>query len=427
MSDDTTAPCGSSCASCPSRDGCPTPARDARKARTWAEVDLGIIHRNAAALLRRLGEAGDDLVAVVKADAYGHGAESVAAECLRAGVRRFAVASLGEALALRRAGLMADVFLLSPFLPEEAEDVVRADLIPMVSSREQAEALLAASRGAPLPARCVLKVDTGMGRSGASTGEAQVLWQFLADANDLRAVGLATHFSSADEFDDDAEAATAAQTDAFYACAAALLADADPNRDDGRGNAGVWLSLENSPAALRDCRGARQQGPPPPAVRGHLVRAGLLLYGIEPFAGAFSGLPGLAPALAWKARVTLVRDLPAGSTVGYGRTHTLARPSRVATVAAGYADGLSRRLSNAGTVLVRGVRCPIVGRVSMDQCQIDVTDVAAPVAAGETVTLIGEDGELRQTVPEMAERIDTTPHEPTCALSRRVPRIYVRS
>jgi alanine racemase len=188
---------------------------------------------------------------------------------------------------------------------------------------------------------------------------------------------------------------------------------------------GIWLSLANSPGALRYPRiDLPQKG-----VRGVLVRTGLLLYGIEPYRGAFASpaVSKLEPVLTWKARVSLIRTLPAGATVGYGRTHTLTRASQIATVAAGYADGLPRRLSNSGTVLLQGQRFSIVGRVSMDQCQIDITDAPRPVHTGDVVTIIGEDGTEQQTAFDIAEAIDTTPHEPTCSLTRRVPRQYVRT
>lgn len=387
----------------------PEKGLDAR-ARTWAEVDLRRIGRNIAALRRRMGPA--EILAVIKADAYGHGAVPVARACARAGAAHFGVAAVAEALELRRVGISGDIYLFSPFLPGEAESIVRADAIPFVSSPAQWDALLAASGSAPLPARCFLKIDTGMGRSGCLPDEARALWEAGRLASSLRIAGLATHFSSADEPD---PAPTETQAEVFAGFLRGLPAlDA---ADDGRGGRGLWLSIANSPAALRF--------PPPPQIpggRGVLVRAGLLLYGIEPFRGALDGT-GIQPALAWRARVTLLRDLPAGATVGYGRTCTLARPSRVATLAAGYADGLPRRLSSIGRVLLGGRRCPILGRVSMDQCQIDVTD-APDVALGDAATLIGREGDIEQTVLDLAEQIDTTPHEPTCALSRRVPRIY---
>lgn len=385
---------------------------DKRTARTWARIDLEQAARNLAALRVLAGDA--DLLAVVKADAYGHGAIRVAREGVRAGVAHFGVASVAEALELRQGGIAQEIHLLSPFLPDEAGDIVRADLTPMLSSRAQWDALAAAARDAPFPARAFLKVDTGMGRSGCLPDEARALWQAAGRTPWARLTGIATHFSSADEAD---PAPTEAQSAVFADFLRSL--GPLPRSDDGRGGRGLWLSWANSPAALRFPR----PFPLPPGIGGTLLRAGLILYGIEPYPQAFADVPGLGPLLTWQARVTLVRDLPAGATIGYGRSYTLTRPSRIATLAAGYADGLPRRLSNRGHVLLRGQRLPLVGRVSMDQCQIDVTDAPAAVP-GDIATLIGRDGPQSQSVLDIADRVGAIPHEVPCALGPRVARLY---
>ncbi len=397
------------------------PAAVLPAARTWADVDLGRVAGNARALQNL--EPGAGLMAIVKADAYGHGAVPVARACAtsRAGVAHFGVACLTEANELRGAGVRAELYTLSPFLPDEAEALVRADVTPFVSSVEQLFALADAGGRAPLPARCFLKVDTGMGRGGCLPDEAHELWSLAHILSDgLRVTGIATHFSDADEPDRDPTERQVQAFDAFlrYPPRASCVPD------DGRGNTGLWLSSANSPGALRFADPDAASVPFP--VRGVLVRAGLALYGIEPFAGAFADHPEIRPALSWRARVVLVRDLPTGATIGYGRTCTLTRPSRIATLAAGYADGLSRRLSNVGHVLLHGQRVPLVGRVSMDQCQADVTDVPG-VQTGDVATIIGRDGAERQSVLDLARLLDTTPHEPTCALSRRVVRHYHNS
>jgi alanine racemase len=386
-------------------------------ARTWADIDLGKIARNVHALRRMVGASGA-VMAVVKADAYGHGAGQVARTCVAEGTQHLAVATAVEANELRRVGIRADIYLLSPFLPEEAEAIMRADLIPLVSSPEQIVALAEAASRAPLPARCFLAIDTGMGREGCLLEEARALWRDAATDDRVRITGIATHFSSADEPDGDMP--TTEQAAVFHQFVASLGPDALTRAEDGRGGQGVWLTLCNSPATLR-----LPMASLPPGVRGYLFRDGLLLYGIEPYRGAFAeSAPDLEPVLSWRVRVTLLKDLPAGATIGYARTHTLARPSRIATLAVGYADGLSRRLSNQGQVLIGGQRFPLVGRVSMDQCQVDVTDAPSPVSLGDIATLIGTDGPETQTVLDLAEAIDTTPHEPTCALTHRVPRVY---
>jgi alanine racemase len=358
--------------------------------RTWTEVSLGTIAANFQALQ---AASGGQIMAVVKADAYGHGLIPVARACVAAGARHLGVATLDEAQELRQAGISQEIYPLAPLLPEEAESVVRAGVTPFVSSPTFFTALALAAEGAPLPARAVLTLDTGMGREGMSLREAQE----LVHSPTVEIVGLSTHLSSADE---DDLAPTRAQLAAFDDFARAL----DPENK-------LWRSWANSPGMLRSI------APDP------LARAGAALYGIEPFPGALAG-SSLRPALAWRARVVLVRELPAGATVGYGRTATLSRPSKVATLSVGYGDGLHRELGNRGEVLICGTRCPIVGRVSMDQCQIDVTDLPA-LALGEVATLIGRDGDEEITAAQMAERARTICYAPTTILTRRVVRQYV--
>lgn len=396
---------------------------DARFARTWAEVDLSALTNNVRVLKRRAAQVGrngasGDVMAVVKADAYGHGAVPIAKTCAAAGIGRFAVAAVSEALELRRAGVDGEIYLLSAFLPEEATAIIRADVIPFVSCREQADSLADAAQKAPFPARAFLTVDTGMGREGCLPEDARALWQSVAGYSALRFSGICTHFSSADE--DEWEAPTAAQTSEFFAFLVSLGPNALKNADDGRGGSGVYLSLCNSPGALR----LPSLAPLPTGTRGILHRVGASLYGIAPYPAAQESDIGLRPVLSWKARIVLVRDFPAGATLGYGRTNTLTRPSRIATVAAGYADGVPRALSNTGHVLYQGRRFPIVGRISMDQFQIDLTDAPTPPRLGDIITLLGSDNSVSQTAFDLAAQLQTTPHAPTCAITKRVPRVY---
>lgn len=383
--------------------------------RTWAEIDLAAIAGNVRAIERLAGPDGV-VMAVVKADGYGHGAIPVARACATAGVTHFAVAVVSEAIELRAAGISGDIYVLSPFLPGEALDIVRTDLIPMLSTVEQLEALAKASERAPFPARAFLIVDTGMGREGCLPEEAREVWRAASSLPSIRLTGIATHFSCAD--DPAADAVTEAQTDAFYRFITSLGPDELTLAEDGRGGQGLWLSLANSPGTLR-----LSSLPLPSGARGYLYRPGAILYGIEPYQNAFVGT-GLQPAMTWKTQVALVRHLPEGFPIGYGRTYTLTRPSRIATLTVGYADGLPRRLSNLGYVLIQGQRFPLVGRISMDQCQIDVTDAVTPIQTGDTATLIGTDGSETQTILDIAEAIQTTSHEPACGLTRRVIRRY---
>lgn len=361
----------------------PGAVRYAVRTRIWAEVSLEAVAHNFCLLRERFG----DVAAVVKANAYGHGLVPVARACVAAGAQRLCVATLDEGLTLRKAGIAAAIYPLSALLPEEANDCVRADLTPFISSPEFFAAFAAVAKDAPLPARCFLVLDTGMGREGMKSGQCQELLSSCPPWVDV--IGLTTHLASADE---DTLAPTLAQVEVFEeAC---------------RGWKGEQ-SVTNSPGMLR------LAGTVP-----GFHRAGAILYGIAPYPDALTECP-VTPVMTIKARLTLVKTLPAGATVGYGQTHTLPRDSVIATVPAGYGDGWLRRLGNHGYVSVRGVRCPIVGRVSMDQCQVDVTEVASPTV-GEVVTLLG-DG---ITAAELAGWAETTAHEPTTLLNSRVPRYY---
>ena len=363
--------------------------------RTWAEVDLAAVQSNFRALRREAGP-NDAILVVVKADAYGHGLVPVAQAAYEAGASHFGVATVAEGAALRHAAISGEVHVLTPLLPSEADDCARLGLTPYISSLEFLEAY--SRLDAPFPPSCFLMVDTGMGREGLDPETAARV--IAAPPASLRVAGVASHLASADEPDQTLTCVQEQRFGQWLRTTPGVLP-------------GMWRSLANSPGMLRV--GRPDDGPV-------LWRPGALLYGISPYPDA-RGLPNLAPVLGWKARVTLVRTLPAGSTVGYGATATLARDSRIATLAAGYADGLSRRLSNRGVVLVHGTRCPIVGRVSMDQCQIDVTDTPQ-VQIGDVATLLGRDGSLSLGAETMAAAIETTVHEPTTCLSARVPRRF---
>ncbi len=358
-------------------------------------MDLAAVAGNFQALTGMI-PAGDSILAVVKADAYGHGLVPVARAAVAAGATHFGVATLQEGAILRRAGIGVEVHVLTPLLPSEAEDCARLGLIPYISSREFLSALCAVD--SPVPPSCFVMVDTGMGREGLSLEEATQL--VASPPPRIEITGVATHLASADEPEDSLTGVQEARFSRWLAQSPGLRPS-------------LWRSLANSPGMLRV--GRPDHGPV-------LWRPGALLYGISPYPDATCPA-GIRPVLSWKARVTLIRDLPAGSTVGYGATATLARRSRIATVAAGYADGLSRRLGNCGVVSIRGYRCPLVGRVSMDQCQVDVTEVP-DATLGDTAVLLGCDGPNTLRAEEMAAVIGTTVHEPTTCLSARVPRLY---
>ena len=385
------------------------------KARTWVEIDLSALRHNIEALKAFAGPQ-TDIMPVLKSNAYGHGAISIARAAQQAGVTHFSVVAMDEALELRDAGIRGDIYPLAPLLPEEAEAAVQADVVPFISSSEFFEAFAEAAKNAPLPARCFLTLDSGLGREGMFLDEATELWARAKSLSHVKITGLTTHFASA-----DADDPTFTQEQiAHFRAGVQTFAPDFPTIDDGRGNRGVYLTVSNSPGLLRFPWGERDI---PTGVLKVLIRPGGLFYGIEPYPNSLEKI-GIVPILTWKARVSLTRDLPAGTTVGYSRTYPLTRPSRIATLCVGYYDGLSRRLSNKGYVIVQGQRFPIVGRVSMDQCQIDITEARTPIHVGAVATIIGEDGSEVQTVLQMAYTMDTTTREPTTRLSRRVVRLY---
>jgi alanine racemase len=355
--------------------------------RTWAEVSLGRLAQNFVAL-QRFGP----LTPVIKADAYGHGLLPCAKNLINAGAESLSVATLAEAIALRESGVAANkaIYTLSALLPEEAEACALHQITPFVSSIDFFERL-------PRSSPCFLAIDSGMGREGVTPTEALACLNASKIIGAPKIIGLATHFSSADEED---LAPTEQQQHAFDG----FLRLCGPGATD------KILSLTNSPALLR-------------GVPSGLHRPGAVLYGIAPYPSSLDGTQ-VQPVLALKSRLTLVKPLSKGATVGYGRTHTLTRNSVIATIPIGYGDGWLRSLSNCGVALVRGRRCRLIGRVSMDQCQLDVTDVCDAMI-GDVATLIGTDGEETITAAEVAEIAQTTCHEITTQLSNRVPRLYV--
>lgn len=365
---------------------------------TWVEVDLGALAANVRELVRLAG--GSQVMAVVKADGYGHGAVEVARTALEAGARWLAVACLEEGLQLRRHNVTAPVLLLGYLPPEEARAAVDADLSCCVFADETARALAQAAARSGRRARVHVKVDTGMGRLGIRPEEAVAFVRRLKGIPALEVEGIFTHLATADEED---LSFARAQLERFLATVAALE----------REQVHVpFRHAANSAALLRL-----------PDARFNLVRPGLAVYGVSPV----PGLPAvpLRPVLTWKTRVAQVKVMRAGDTVGYGRTWHSRGGEVVATLPVGYADGYRRALSNRGEVLVRGRRARVAGRVSMDQVTV-VLPAGAEAAAGDEVVLLGSQGEETISAWEMARAADTIPYEVLVGIGRRVPRVYLR-
>lgn len=384
-----------------SENGYPREPRGQRPC--WLEVDLDAVAANVRAIRRLVGHA-TRVCAVVKADAYGLGAVPVARAALRGGAEWLAVARVQEGLSLRAAGLSAPVLLTAAFAPAEAEAIVRHGLTPTVVQTEDALALgrAAARLGVVQPAH--IKVDTGLTRFGAAPADSLALARLVESSPSLRLEGLCTHFASADEHD---LSFTREQLARFESVHAELVAE------------------RIAPSILHAANSAGALGVP--EARWGMVRVGITLSGHYPSADVPRAV-SLRPAVSLRARLPRVYDLASGTSVGYGRTYRAERPIRAALLAAGYADGVPRAHSNRASAVVRGRRAPLVGRVSMDQCVVDVTEIGG-VAAGDEAVLFGTSSTDRAgpediSLDEFAAWSGTIAHEALCRIGGRVPRLY---
>lgn len=364
----------------------------------WIEIDLSAIAHNVRQVRRFVG-ADVRVMAVVKANGYGHGLAESARAALEGGASSLGVALLDEALALRQDGIDAPILVLGCGLPEDAPHLVRHRIAQVVSDPDMAAALSCEAVRQNRPAHVHVKVDTGMGRVGCPLQDAPALLRQVTSLPNLTLEGVATHFPQAD----------AAHLPDIEAQLARFLKTLD--------------HLEGSPIR---CRHAASSAVTALLPRAHLnmVRVGLLIYGIPPLDGPCP--LDLRPALTLKARVTQVKPVPVGWPVSYGETFVTRRPSRLAIIPVGYADGYPRRLSNCGEALIRGRRCPIRGRVCMDQCVVDVTDIPG-VSVGDEAVLIGQQGEERIAVWDLTRAVDGAPHEIVACLSARLPRVYLEA
>jgi alanine racemase len=366
----------------------------------WAEVDLDAVRANVRTLAELAAPAA--LMAVVKADGYGHGAVPVAHAALDAGASWLGVALVEEGAELRDAGIDAPILVLSEPPPAAAPAVVSQGLTPVAYTPVGIEALAKAvahgERTTALPVH--LKVDTGMHRVGCKVDDAHALAESIAGRDELRLEGVLTHLAAADEPDNPY---TGQQLERFDGVLSGLR------------HAGVAFDMvhaANSAGLLAFGDQARFD----------LVRCGIAVYGVPPAPALTDRVP-LRPAMALKARVSHVKTLPAGARLSYGLRYTMPHDGSVATVPVGYADGVPRALSaHGGEVIVRGRRHPIAGTVTMDQLMIDVGD--GPVDVGDEVVLLGRDGDAEVTADEWADRLGTINYEIVCSIGRRVPRRY---
>ncbi|MGE9296023.1 MAG: alanine racemase [Puniceicoccales bacterium] len=367
--------------------------------RCWAEIDLAALERNLGKIRAAL-PSHIRYVAVVKADAYGHGMPQTVARLMQCGADAFGVANVFEAAELREIGAGWPILVLGAVLPEEEPYLLDYDCIATVSTSEELARLEKLGRKARRPVRVHLKVDTGMGRLGVWHTEAAPLFDELCNAKHVMLEGVYTHFSSADS---DPEY-TLLQRKRFL-----QLLEKLPGLMDRR----LLIHADNS-------AGIDTLTPDSPF---NAVRVGLLQFGHAPYRGSLLDRIQAEPVLSFHTRIGIVKDLPSGVPISYGQTHKLRRRSRIAVLTAGYGDGVPLSASNHAFVLIRGQRCPVLGRVTMDQIVADVTDLP-DAAPGDVVTLIGGQPGKQITVGEFAEWSDSIPWEVFCSITKRVPRHY---
>ncbi len=361
--------------------------------RCWAEIDPAALRHNAGVAHRRT-DGKVELLAVIKANGYGHGLTAVA-KALTNDAQLFGVANLQEAIEVRSAA-SNPILILGPALPSERAAIIEHHFIPSISSFNEAQEFSRLTSSSSIAID--YKIDTGMGRMGAAETVAVEELKRIAALKGVSLHSVSTHLPSADED----TVFTRTQLERFHGLVRQVRA-AVPGA----------YKIHASPSA--GVLGFSSEGC-------DIVRAGLILYGVSPLPEFQSDL---LPALALKSRVALVRDLPAGSSVSYGRTFITERPTRVATISIGYADGLPRAVSNRdAAVLIRGQRCPILGRVTMDLTMADVTGVD-DISLGDEVVVIGRQGEEEISAREVAERASTIPWEIFTGIGSRVARVYL--
>ena len=365
---------------------------------TIAEIDLEAIRHNVRQIRAAVSPTAF-MTAIVKANAYGHGAVKVSAAALSAGANGLGVAIPEEGAELREHGFTVPIFVMGLILPDQANLMVDYDLVASVSTLEFTRALAEAAKRRGQKAKVMLKIDTGMGRVGVHPDQAVQFLEDLRSIPGLELKGVFTHLATADA------------GDKTYANQQLRLFTAALNQITDAGLSLSWISAANS-ATLIDL------------AHGHfnMVRPGIILYGLPPSKEMQHRL-NLMPVMQFKTRVVYIKEVLPGTQVGYGSTHTTSRKTVLATLPVGYADGYSRRLSNRASVLVGGRRCPVVGRVCMDQIVVDLGP-EGKAKIGDEAVLFGRQGDAEISVNELADLAGTINYELVCAVSARVPRVY---
>jgi alanine racemase len=370
---------------------------------TIAEIDLAALRHNFS-VIRRTVPSSCGILAVVKADAYGHGFMDIATELEQLGVTAFGVAFLAEGIQLRKSGIDRPILILGGVYPGQEKKCVGFNLSTVVFSLEQARRLDATAAGLYRKAKIHVKIDTGMGRLGIHHEEAAAFFRELGGLPHIELEGIISHFASADELDESGLDFTRRQADAFAEVVEVARRE---------GFSPSYIHIANSAAAFSQdlpfC---------------NMVRPGIALYGSLPSTD-FKGKIDLRPVMRLKSEVAMLKWVEPGTSISYARRYVAGGRRLIASVPVGYADGYSRALTNKGEVLVRGQRARVTGTVCMDWIMVDVTEIEG-VAVGDEVTLLGCDraGDCIRA-EELAERAGTIPYEIFCGISKRVPRIYL--
>jgi alanine racemase len=371
--------------------------------RSWAEINLDNIAHNVREI-RRITSKRAEIMGVVKADAYGHGVMEISRTLLNNGVTRLAVSMLDEAIQLRNNGIDVPILILSYTDPSRADEIISNDVTQTVFSHDLAAALSDAAVKQGRKVRIHIKIDTGMTRVGFMPGYSAV--KNVVEISKLPGIiieGLFTHFASADETD---KSYTYMQFERFMSIVSEL------NR------IGVYIPIKhvaNSAAVIEF-----------PEMHLDMVRPGIILYGMYPSEEVSRERIHLKPAMTMKANVILVKDVEKGTPISYGRIFTTSRDSKIATIPIGYADGYTRLLNGKARVLINGEFAPVVGKICMDQCMVDVTDMENEVHTGDEVVLSGRQGDREITIEDIAGSIGTINYEVVSVIGKRIPRVYLQ-
>ncbi len=367
---------------------------------TWVSIDLDALQHNMQVIRNRISPA--KLIAVVKANAYGHGIIRIAEKAIENGADYLGVGFLEEGILLRRRNIQIPILVLGGVLFRQVKKFLNYDLDITVSSLGLAYVINSEARKLGRKARVHLKFDTGLNRIGMSYRRARPVFERLQPLKNLEIVGIYSHFSTADEVNPDF---TQLQVKRFKS----IIRAAEKY--------GIHPQFRHIA-----CSGAILQHPDSFF---NMTRAGLALYGLYPSVKSGKTLD-LRPVMSFRSRIVFIKEVSAGEPISYGRTYYTQQRTRIATVPVGYGDGYNRRLSNKGSVLIHGRRYPVVGAVCMDQIMLDI-GMTDNIKVGDEVVLYGRQGDAVISIEEIADLVGTIPYEVTCWIARRVPRVYIRN